>query len=84
MPCDLCHPDDEFICMLCLEDSPYFRITQSFRQAKTLDELKSAWCKHNEEIADIKKNPDDHSPGLFVWIENAKNYYKDQLLMELK
>ena len=64
-----------------LEGSPYFRITQSFRQAKTLDELKSEWWKHNEEIADIKKNPDDHSPGLFICIENAKNYYKAQLLM---
>lgn len=83
MTCDLCHPDDEFICMLCLESAPYFRITQSLRNAKTLDELKSAWGKHNEEIADIKNNPVDYFAGLFIWIENAKNYYKE-ILLELK
>lgn len=83
MKCHLCNSEavSEYVatCQSCMDDAPYTRICKDFRAATTIDELRESWIKHNQEIAYIKNNPGKYQDGLFIHIENCKDYYRKLL-----
>ena len=84
MKCHLCDSQSvsEHVatCQSCMDDAPYTRICKDFRNAKTIDELRSAWGKHNQEITDMGRNPGKYQTGLFIHITNCKDYYRKLLM----
>ena len=82
---EICHACGDFFkgcspylvtCDNCLDNAPYVKMVRGFRQVKTLDELKAVWVSHQAELLEIKSN----DPPLFIWINNAKDYYRDRIM----